>query len=112
MIAAGASPVIEPQLAPPETNVLSVTVRAAVSAESLTLIVSKLGGFWMVSAPRMPCDAAAVADVDRVAPAAGAQVGRHAGGQDVDVSSPEPVVTFTLAGVGVLVVDRPRTPGR
>ena len=45
---------IDPQFAPPETNVLSVTVRATVSAESLTLMMLKLGGSWMVSAPRMP----------------------------------------------------------
>ena len=34
---------------------LSVTVRAVVSAESLTLIVLKLGGFWRFTAARMPC---------------------------------------------------------
>ncbi len=46
---------IVPKLAPPETNVLKVVVRATVSAESLTLSVVKLGVFWMVRAPRMPC---------------------------------------------------------
>src|SRR5262249_936690 len=51
---AGANPVIEPQFAPPEVNVFSVTVRAVVSAESLTLIAVKSSGFWMVRAPRMP----------------------------------------------------------
>ena len=56
MIAAGASPVIEPQgVSPAGVKVLSVTVRAVVSAESLTLIVSKLGGFSTFTAARMPC---------------------------------------------------------
>ena len=36
------------------TKVLSVTVRAVVSAESLTLIVLKLGGFSIDRVPRMP----------------------------------------------------------
>ena len=68
---------------------LKVTVRATVSAESLTLIVLKLGGFWMLKAPRMSCTLPALPTLTVSSPAADAQAGRHAGGEDVDrVGSP------------------------
>src|SRR5262249_41627141 len=51
---AGASPTISPQVAPPETKVLRVAVRATVSAESSTLSVVRLGGFWIVRGLRRP----------------------------------------------------------
>ena len=54
LIAAGARPVIEPQFAPPETNVLRVAVLRHGVDRSSTLIVSKLGGFWMVRGPGYP----------------------------------------------------------
>ena len=68
---------IAPQLAPPEVNVLSVTVRAAVSAESLTLIVVEAGRVLDDQRAEDALDAAGVAHVDRVVTAAGAQGGQR-----------------------------------
>ena len=109
LIAAGARSVIEPQLAPPELNVLSLAVRAAVSAESLMLIVVKLGGFWMFRVPRMPWRLPALPTLTVSWPPAELRVVGDAGGEHVDRVVAQAGRDGHAGGVGVLVIDRGRS---
>ena len=81
---------------PPEANVLRVTVRAVASAESLTLRVSKLGGFMSVSAPRIPWTLPALPTLTAVTPPPTKAVGTLTAWM-FTVSAPEPPVTVRLA---------------
>ena len=88
-------PVIEPQVAPPELNLLSVAVRAAASAESLMLIVVWLGGFWMLRAPRMPCTLPALPTVTVSCPPLLLRLVVRPVASTLTVSLPVPVVILT-----------------
>ena len=87
---------IEPQGEPPEVKVLSVTVRAVASAESLTLIVSWLGGFWTFRAPRMPCTLPALPTLTTSSPPLVLRLVVTPVLRTLTVSAPLPVVADTL----------------
>ena len=78
------------------TKVLSVTVRAVVSAESSTLIVSWLGGFWIVRVPRMPCTLPALPTLTVSPPPLVLSAVLTPVARTLTVSAPWPVVTDTL----------------
>ena len=67
----------------------------SVSAESLTLIVSKLGGFWMVRAPRMPWTLPALPTLTVSIPPLVLRLVATPVASTLTVSLPEPVVMFT-----------------
>ena len=92
---AGARPVIEPHGESPEgVNVSSVADRAVASAESSTLIVVKLGGFSMLSVPRMSCTPPALPTLTVVRPSPTSEVVTPVA--STSTVSPLPVLTVRL----------------
>ena len=92
---AGANPVIVPQFAPPEVTVFNVTVRAVASAESSTLTVVKLGGFWMFSTPKTPWTLPALPTLTTSPPPLELRLVVTPVARTLTVSRPRPVVMLT-----------------